>query len=53
VGAHAADKVTRLVVGPGSLQPQVQRDDLTAFAERIGLIYDPTQATQADHDHHE
>jgi hypothetical protein len=31
----------------------VQRDDLTAFAERIGLIYDPMRATQADHDHHE
>ena len=36
--AHAADQVTRLVVGPASLDPQVQRDDLTAFAERVGLI---------------
>jgi hypothetical protein len=33
--------------------PHLQRDDLTTIAERIGLIYDPTQATQADHDHHE
>ncbi|HVC77515.1 MAG TPA: TIGR03619 family F420-dependent LLM class oxidoreductase [Candidatus Micrarchaeaceae archaeon] len=38
VEAHAADQVTRLVVGPASLDPQVQRDDLTAFAERLGLI---------------
>jgi hypothetical protein len=38
VEAHAADQVTRLVVGPASLDPQVQRQDLTAFAERVGLI---------------
>jgi probable F420-dependent oxidoreductase len=38
VEAHAADQVTRLVVGPASLDPEVQRDDLTAFAGRVGLI---------------
>jgi len=38
VEAHAADQVTRLVVGPASLDPQVQRHDLTAFAERVALI---------------
>ncbi len=38
VEAHAADQVTRLVVGPASLDPNVRRDDLTAFAERVGLI---------------
>src|SRR5260370_6754276 len=38
VEAHAADQVTRLVIGPASLDPQVQRADLTAFAERVGLI---------------
>ena len=38
VEAHAADQVTRLVVGPASPDPQVQRRDLTVFAERIGLI---------------
>jgi alkanesulfonate monooxygenase SsuD/methylene tetrahydromethanopterin reductase-like flavin-dependent oxidoreductase (luciferase family) len=38
VEAHTADQVTRLVVGPASRDPQVQRDDLTAFAERVALI---------------
>jgi hypothetical protein len=38
VEAHAADQVTRLVVGPASLDPQVQSDDLSAFAERLALI---------------
>jgi probable F420-dependent oxidoreductase len=37
VAAQAADGVTRLVVAAASLDPQEQRDQLSAFAERHGL----------------
>src|SRR5258708_2043319 len=40
VEAHAADQLTRLVVGPASLDPQVQRDDLTASPRPSLPIYD-------------
>ena len=37
VAAHAARGTTRLVVGPSSTDPVQQRDELSAFAERLGL----------------
>jgi hypothetical protein len=37
VEAQAADGVTRLVVSAASFDPSEQRDQLSAFAERMGL----------------
>ena len=37
VAEHAAHGVNRLVVGPASADPSEQRDQLTAFAERLAL----------------
>jgi probable F420-dependent oxidoreductase len=37
VEARAAAGVTRLVVSPGTADPAQQRDELSAFAERLGL----------------
>ncbi|GIG85118.1 TIGR03619 family F420-dependent LLM class oxidoreductase [Plantactinospora endophytica] len=38
VEALAAEGVTRVVVGAGSTEPERQRDELSAFAERFGLL---------------
>jgi hypothetical protein len=37
VAAHAARGTTRLLVGSSSTDPVQQRDELSAFAERLGL----------------
>jgi hypothetical protein len=37
VDAHARNGTTRLVVGPGSLDPREQRDEISAFANRLKL----------------
>lgn len=37
VDAHAEKGVTRLVVGPSTADPLEQRDELSAFAERLKL----------------
>jgi probable F420-dependent oxidoreductase len=37
VSAQAANGTTRLVVGPASVDPHEQREELSAFAERHGL----------------
>lgn len=38
VEAHASNGTTRLVVGPASLDPHEQRDQISAFADRLKLI---------------
>ncbi|TMB89546.1 MAG: TIGR03619 family F420-dependent LLM class oxidoreductase [Chloroflexi bacterium] len=37
VEAHAASGVTRMVIGTSALDPQAQRDEISAFAERLKL----------------
>jgi len=37
VGAHARNGTTRLVVGVTSLDPREQRDEISAFADRLKL----------------
>ncbi len=37
VAAHAANGTTRLVVGPAALDPRGQREEISAFADRLKL----------------
>ena len=37
VSGHAGQGVTRLIVSPASKDPSEQRDQVTAFADRLGL----------------
>ena len=37
VAGHAANGTTRLVVGPAATGEAAQRDEISAFADRLGL----------------
>jgi hypothetical protein len=41
VEAFAAEGVTRIVVGVTAAEPDPQRDEMSAFAERFGLSGSP------------